>query len=162
MPMSPCGQRLAQEHRGDRGALLDHAAELLGHADHREAELVGLLEQLGRGGAGVVGGGRGGAELGERELAHRLAQHLLLVARGEVEQVTAAGPGLARRLGQLLGRGEGAPGAGRGAHGRLRGAVEEALGGLAEAEPVDQLGAGEGVDRLEPDRHAPLGEILLG
>ncbi len=71
-----------------------------------------------------------GRSLRQREVADRLAQHLLLVGRGQIEQVGARRPGLARGPGQLLGGGERAPGARGGAHRGLGGAVQQALGRL--------------------------------
>ena len=57
-PHVALGERLAHQHGGGRGALLDGAAELLGHADHGQAELAGLGEQLLGRRAGRVGVGR--------------------------------------------------------------------------------------------------------
>ena len=108
-------QRLAHQH-GRRGrALLDGAAELLGHADHGQAQLVGLDEQLGRGGARGVGVQRGGPQalLARIRGPNRAAG--LLVGRRQVEEVRGARRGLARGARQALRGGEGAPGGGRGA-----------------------------------------------
>src|SRR5580693_5756440 len=68
-----------------------------------------------------------GAELGEREVADRLTQHLLLVVGRQVEQIAAPRARLTGWLGQLLGRRERSAGAGGGADRRLRGGVEDAL-----------------------------------
>ena len=95
------------------------------------------------------------------EVAHRLGQHLLLVARGEVEQVPGLGPRLARGRGQLLGGGEGPSGAGGRPHGRLRRAVKETFGRLADAQPIDQIGGGKAVERAQADGHAALGDVLV-
>ena len=138
IPMSPCASASAISTVVTAERSRDGAAELLGHADHRQPELVRLGEQLARGGARVVGGLGRGAELREREVAHRFAQHLLLVVGREVEQVAAPAPRLASRPRQLLGGGERAAGARGGSHGRLRGAVEDALRGVPQAEAIDQ------------------------
>ena len=39
--------------------------------------------------------------------------------------------------------------------------VQEPLGGLAQAEPVEQVGGGQPVQRAQADGHAALGEVLL-
>jgi hypothetical protein len=125
------GQGLAHQGGGDGGALLDGSAELLGHADHREAELVGLGQELRRGGAGGVGLLSDLAQAIEAELAHRVLEHLLLLVGLEIEQVGPRLLGLTRGARELLRRGERAAGAGCGARGAFRGAGDEALGGLA-------------------------------
>ena len=51
------GERFAHQHGRRRRSLLHGAAELLGHADHRQPQLVGLGQQLERRCARVVGPG---------------------------------------------------------------------------------------------------------
>ena len=63
------GERLGDQHGGDGGALADGAAELLRHAEHRQAELGGLGEQLGGRLAVGVGLLRGRPQLPRAELA---------------------------------------------------------------------------------------------
>ena len=84
-PEVALGQRLAHQHRGDRRALLERASELLRHAHHRQSELVGLGQQLLGCAAAGVGLLSDGTHLLQREVAHGLAQHLLLVGGGEVK-----------------------------------------------------------------------------
>ena len=68
---------------------------------------------------------------------------------------------LARRFAQLLGRLEGAAGGGRRAEAVL-GALEEGpLDLLADADPVEQVGAGEPVERAQAEAHAALGHALV-
>ena len=81
------GQRLGHENVRDRRTLAAGAAEVLGHADDRDAEFGGrLVEQSGRCGAVGVGRGRCGPQLLGSELGADLANHALLVGRGEVEE----------------------------------------------------------------------------
>ena len=152
------GQRLAHQHGGGRGALRHGTAELLGDADHGQAELVGLTEQLIGCGTRRVGLAGDGPQPGEREVARGAAQQLLLVGGLEVEQVIARAPRLAGRTREALGGGEGASGLGGGAAGRLAGAVQQAHGGLAQPEPVDGRGGGDLVERAQADGHAAFGD----
>ena len=73
------GERLADQDAGHRGLLVHDAAELLGDAEHVDAELRRLGEQLGRGRAVGVGLERGRADLLLGEGAAGLLEHLLLV-----------------------------------------------------------------------------------
>ena len=105
-------------------------------------------------GVGVV---RGRADLRLGEVAARLLEHLLLVVGAEVEEARGLALLLARRFAQLLRGLEGAPGGGRRAEAVLGALEERALDLLADADPVEQVGAGEPVERAQAEAHAALG-----
>ena len=109
-----------------------------------------------------VGVERGGTDLLLGEGAAGLLEHLLLVVGGEVEQALRLAPGLARRFAQLLRRLEGAAGGGRRAEAVLGRPVERSLDLLADPDPVEQVGAGEAVERPQAEAHAALGDALVG
>ena len=154
----PIRNRLAQSNQVR--AELEYR-QALGHADHRQPELVGRRQQLGPHLACVVGCLGHGPELGQRELPDRVAQHLLLVGRGEVEQVAAASLGLPRGTRELLGGGKRAPGSRGRAHRGLRGLVQKPLGLIAQPQAIDDVRGGDLVQPAQADRHAALGEVRL-
>jgi hypothetical protein len=79
------GHRLGDQDGGHGGALPHGAAQLLGNADRGDTELGALLEQLARRGAGVVSVMGCGPQPVLGEPANRVAHHLLLVGRRQVE-----------------------------------------------------------------------------
>ncbi len=109
-------------------------------------------------GVGVMGGL---ADALEREVLDRLDQHLLLVGRGEVEQLGLLGLRLTLRLTELLRGREDPAGVAGGAHRLLRAVEQDPLSRLAETDPVDQLRGGECVDCLETGGHSAVGQGLL-
>ena len=96
---SPCRPRPAprRQRGGDGRALLDHAAELLGHAERVRPSSAAVREQLGRGRAGGVGGGGGGRSCSSAN-SRTVSEQLLLLGRRDVEQAPA--PVLAWRAGR--------------------------------------------------------------
>ena len=90
-------ERLGDEDAGGGRPLAAHAAERLGDADERDAELGdrALEDRLRRGALGVGRGGRRAQLLGG-ELARRVDDHLLLVGGGEVEQAACRPRSLGR------------------------------------------------------------------
>ena len=139
MPMSPCASASAHQHRGHGRALLHRAAELLGHADHRQAELVGLAEQLGAASRRRRRRAAAAARSSfEREVAHRVAQHLLLVGGAQVEQVARGSRGWRAGRDSCWAAANVRPARAAVRDRRLRGPVEEALGRVAQAETVDR------------------------
>ena len=63
------------------------AAEFFGYAERRDPQLARLRQDLRRCRACAIGGERCGADLLGRERADRLAQHLLLLVGGQVEEL---------------------------------------------------------------------------
>src|SRR4029077_10655479 len=116
-------------------------------AEHGDAELDRLVEDLLRGLAVLVGLQGRGADLVRSEGATGLLEHLLLVVGREVEEalrlaLLRAG-GFAQRLGGL----EGAAGSGRGLEAVL-GALEDGLlDPFTDADAIQEVGAGEAVQR---------------
>ena len=117
-------------------------------------ELVGLTHELGGRGAGVVRLERGLAEVLLREVADRLAHHRLLVVGRQVEEVGANAGRLAGGLAVARDLREGPPRGAGGAKAALRRAVDDALGALAKAEPVEHVAAGDRGQGPEPERHS--------
>jgi hypothetical protein len=152
------GEALGDEDGRDSGALGHRAAELLGHAEHRGAELRALAQQLRRRGAGGVGllGGRTQPLRGE--VGEDLLQHLLLVVRREVEELRLGRRRLARGTGELGGRAERPARGGRGAEAALGALVDELLNRLAQAGAVEQVEPRKSVEGLEAEAHAAVGE----
>src|SRR5881394_25060 len=155
------GECLAYQDTGRRGLLVHHPAQLLGDAKGVNAELVDLGQQLGGRrtlGVSLLGGG---PDFRLGEVAHRLLEHLLLVVGADVEKRA----GLARRLtcgpGQLLCGLEGAPGGGRRAEAILGALEERPLDLFARPDPIEQIRAGEPVERPQTDAHAALGDSLV-
>ena len=118
-------------------------------------------QQLRRGLAVGVGVERRRADLLLGEGAAGLLEHLLLVVGGEVEEALRLAALLARRFAELLGGLEGAAGGGRRAEAVLGALEERALDLLADADPVEQVGAGEPVERPQAEAHAALGDALV-
>ena len=148
------GQRLGHQGPGDGRALGGDAAEVLGDAEDRQADLVGRGQQLLRCLAGLVGVGRGGSyDLGG-ELGHDVDEHLLVLAGREVEDAGGLGRGDARAGALAALAGELAAHRAHGLEARARRGVDDLLRGLAQVEPVQRRALGEPVEQRdgEPDR----------
>ena len=140
-------ERLGDEGAGHRRALLHDAAERLGHAEDRQADLLGGGEHLGGCGAGLVGRGGGRAQHLGGELVHDVDEHLLVLGRRQVEDAArrrVGGPG-ARRCARPA-RANVRPAAVADAEAVAGRGVDGLLGLLAQADAVDEVALREPVD----------------
>ena len=129
-----------------------------GTPEDRQADLERRLEQVVGCGAGLVGLGGGRADHLLGELPDDVGEHLLVLARGQVEQAGVLRGGDPVAPGGLAGAGEGAPDVAGGAEPGAGHPVDGLLAGLADAEAVDQVAGGELVqgEHGEPDGVARL------
>ena len=129
-PMSPCASASAISTPVTAERSLAAPPSSSGTPSAAEPQLRALREQLvaapAHAASASVAAGRSSPG---RELAHGLAHHLLLVVRGEVEEVAARGAGRAGGAPELGRRAERAAGGGRAAEAVAAGAVDRALGG---------------------------------
>ena len=131
-------ERLGDQDAGGGRALGPHAAQALGDADQGDAELGHrALDDLRRRLARVVGRRGGRAQLLGGELAGRVDDHLLLVGRGQVEQVAPGCGARPLRLAPLARGGEAPVGDPDAAEAGLAALVHRPLDRLAQFELVD-------------------------
>ena len=151
-------QGLGDEGAGGRRALLHDAAELLGHTEGGQADVLGGGQDLRRGRARLVGRGGGGPQHLGGQLADHVEEHRLVVGRREVEDAARRGVGGTCPGRAPSGAGEGPTGGGRHPEAVARGRVDRVLGLLAQAHPVDEVALRQPVDRgdRETDRVAGL------
>ena len=140
--------------------LVHDAAELLGDAEHVDAQLGDLLEQLRRRRARGVRGARRGTQLLLGELAEGVCDHLLLLGRREVEQVALASRLEPRRLGPARRLECASGGAGR-TETVTGGSVEEPLGRPADPQAVEALGPRDPPQRPQTQPHGAFGRAHL-
>src|SRR5579875_1059551 len=114
----PLGERLRYQRRGDSRPLPERAAQLLRDPDRGEPEFVCLRKHLVRDRASCISRRGGGPQALQRKVAHRVAQHLLLLGGGQIEQGAGAGPRLAHGVTESRGGRKRAAGPSRGAGGR--------------------------------------------
>ena len=156
------GERLADQDAGHRGLLVHDAAELLGDAEHVDAELGGLRRAArpasrSRRRPRARPGGPSPRRRRGRASWNICCSSSGLRSKRPVDLLVL----LARRFAQLLGRLEGAPGGGRRAEAVLGALEERPLDLLADADAVEQVRAGEAVERPQAEAHAALGDSLV-
>ena len=157
------GERLADQHAGDGGLLVHDAAELLGDAEHVDAELGGLRRAAPPASAQSASASSAAGRTFSAAKARPASWNICCSSSGARSKRPFDLPfvwraGLPSCCAALKVR----PAAVAGAEAVL-GALEEGpLDLLADADAVEQVGAGEAVERAQAEAHAALGDALVG